>query len=141
MRLKYILIPVDLAFSAVVERELAMALRLLDDDGKIDMLYVEDARAHHSMVPTVSSDTFGGYAQTHREALQLMLTNLVPEPHRGRCVIRNGVVADEIVAQARESKVDAIVMASAKPKFRSYLLGSNAARVVRHAPCSVLVAR
>ncbi|WP_254463232.1 hypothetical protein [Photobacterium ganghwense] len=55
MRLKYILIPVDLAFSAVVERELAMALRLLDDDGKIDMLYVEDARAHHSMVPTVTA--------------------------------------------------------------------------------------
>ena len=36
---------------------------------------------------------------------------------------------------------DVIVMASHQPKFSDYLLGSTAARVVRHAKCSVLIAR
>jgi universal stress protein G/universal stress protein F len=70
-----------------------------------------------------------------------MLEQLVPKAHRGKSIVRNGVVFDEVVSQAKQSGVDAIVMASAKPKFRSYLLGSNAAKVVRHAPCSVFVVR
>jgi nucleotide-binding universal stress UspA family protein len=34
-----------------------------------------------------------------------------------------------------------IVMASHRPELKDYLLGPNAARVVRHAECSVLVVR
>jgi nucleotide-binding universal stress UspA family protein len=36
---------------------------------------------------------------------------------------------------------DAIVMAAHRPELRDYLLGPNAARVVRHANQSVLVVR
>ena len=38
-------------------------------------------------------------------------------------------------------KADLIVMGSHRPELRDYLLGPNAARVVRHAPCSVVVVR
>jgi nucleotide-binding universal stress UspA family protein len=34
-----------------------------------------------------------------------------------------------------------IVLASHRPELKDYLLGPNAARVVRHAKCSVLVVR
>jgi nucleotide-binding universal stress UspA family protein len=36
---------------------------------------------------------------------------------------------------------DLIVMASHKPTVTDYLLGANAAHVVRHAGCSVMVVR
>ncbi len=47
----------------------------------------------------------------------------------------------EIVNAAQRIGADLIVMGSHRPELRDYLLGENAARVVRHAPCSVLVVR
>ena len=47
----------------------------------------------------------------------------------------------EILAVAEEAVADLIVVGSHRPAMKDYLLGTNAARVVRHARCSVLVAR
>ena len=47
----------------------------------------------------------------------------------------------EILAVAEEAKADLIVVGSHRPAMKDYLLGTNAARIVRHARCSVLVAR
>lgn len=46
-----------------------------------------------------------------------------------------------IIDYAAEQDVECIVMGSHKPGFSDYLLGSTAARVVRHAPCAVHVYR
>lgn len=46
-----------------------------------------------------------------------------------------------IIDYATQNGVDCIVMGSHKPGFSDYLLGSTAARVVRHAPCAVHVYR
>jgi nucleotide-binding universal stress UspA family protein len=46
-----------------------------------------------------------------------------------------------IVDFATEHGVDLIVIASHRPEFADYFLGSTAARVVRHAPCAVHVMR
>jgi len=46
-----------------------------------------------------------------------------------------------IIKYATENKIDCIVMGSHKPGLSDYLLGSTAARVVRHAPCAVHVHR
>ena len=47
----------------------------------------------------------------------------------------------EILGVAEEAEADLIVVGSHRPAMKDYLLGTNAARVVRHARCSVLVAR
>lgn len=141
MSLKHVLMPVDLAYPEVVRKEVEMALKLLAEDGVIDMLYVDEARIHHSMVPTARGTAFSEKHQAVLDTVQSMLEQFVPAAHRGKSLIRTGVVFDEVVTQAKQTDVDAIVMASAKPKFRSYLLGSNAAKVVRHAHCSVFVVR
>ena len=47
----------------------------------------------------------------------------------------------QILRLAEEIGADLIVMGSHRPELRDYLLGPNAARVVRHAPCSVMVVR
>ena len=50
-------------------------------------------------------------------------------------------IYDEILLHAKDAEVDLIVVGSHRPAMKDYLLGTNAGRVVRHAPCSVLVAR
>ena len=47
----------------------------------------------------------------------------------------------EILRAAEEAQADLVVVGSHRPAMKDYLLGTNAARVVRHARCSVLVAR
>jgi nucleotide-binding universal stress UspA family protein len=47
----------------------------------------------------------------------------------------------EILGIAEEAGADLIVVGSHRPAMGDYLLGTNASRVVRHAGCSVLVAR
>jgi nucleotide-binding universal stress UspA family protein len=46
-----------------------------------------------------------------------------------------------IIDYAAQNNVDCIVIGSHKPGLSDYLLGSTAARVVRHAPCAVHVHR
>jgi nucleotide-binding universal stress UspA family protein len=50
-------------------------------------------------------------------------------------------IYDEILGQAKAVGADLIVVGSHRPAMKDYLLGTNAGRVVRHATCSVLVAR
>ena len=47
----------------------------------------------------------------------------------------------EILAVAEQAEADLVVVGSHRPAMKDYLLGTNAAPVVRHARCSVLVAR
>ena len=42
---------------------------------------------------------------------------------------------------AKEHGIDCIVIESHRPGLQDYFIGSNAARVVRHASCSVHVVR
>jgi nucleotide-binding universal stress UspA family protein len=55
--------------------------------------------------------------------------------------IRSGHPYKKIIEIAKEEEVDLIIIASHKPGLQDYFLGSTAANVVRHAPCSVLVVR
>ncbi len=52
-----------------------------------------------------------------------------------------GTVYEEILKIAKETGCDMIVNASHRPELKDYLLGPNAARVVRHAGCSDMVVR
>ena len=52
-----------------------------------------------------------------------------------------GTVHHGVLETAAQIQADLIVIGSHRPGLKDYLIGQNAARVVRHAPVSVLVAR
>jgi nucleotide-binding universal stress UspA family protein len=52
-----------------------------------------------------------------------------------------GSISGRIIEMVEDKKIDLIVMASHDPRVTDYLIGSNAAHVVLHGPCSVLVVR
>jgi len=55
--------------------------------------------------------------------------------------VRAGHSYNTILDVAEEKSADLIIIASHRPGLRDYFLGSTAAKVVRHANCSVLVVR
>lgn len=56
-------------------------------------------------------------------------------------IVGHGTAYEEILRVSEETKCDLIILGSHRPVMKDYLLGPNAARVVRHANCSVLVIR
>ncbi|WP_421855977.1 universal stress protein [Oricola sp.] len=56
-------------------------------------------------------------------------------------LVATGNAYEKILEVAKAAGVDLIIIGAHKPDFKDYLLGPNAARVVRHAKCSVYVVR
>jgi len=55
--------------------------------------------------------------------------------------IRKGGSYQEIIQSIKEHNSDLVIINSHRPGLKDYLLGSTASKVVRHAPCSVLIER
>lgn len=55
--------------------------------------------------------------------------------------VRSGTVYDRVIALANELDVDLILAGAHRPEFKDYLLGTNAARLIRHSKKSVLLLR
>lgn len=58
-----------------------------------------------------------------------------------RLEVATGSISGGILAVAEDVSADLIVLASHRPAMKDWLIGANASRVVRHAPCSVFVVR
>lgn len=58
-----------------------------------------------------------------------------------RHVVATGTAYQEILKTAESAESDLIVIGAHKPDLKDYLLGPNAARVVRHSTASVYVVR
>lgn len=75
------------------------------------------------------------------EALHAWVKTHVPDGVRVRHIVGEGTVYEVILDVATKVAADVIVLAAHRPELKDYLLGPNAARVVRHAACSVMVVR
>jgi len=73
--------------------------------------------------------------------LRAFIDTEIPKDIPTQCIVAEGTVYERILELAKKLKIDLIVLAAHRPELRDYLLGPNAARVVRHASCSVLVVR
>jgi len=68
-------------------------------------------------------------------------TARIPEGVSVHLHTMQGTIYDQILKQAKALDVDAIVVGANRMELRDYLVGPNAARVVRHATQTVLVVR
>ncbi len=86
-----------------------------------------------------------GYAKTAVEAagkqLGAFVKEHVPADVEASHIVAHGTIYQEILSTAKDIGADLIVVASHRPSLADYLLGPNAARVVRHFGGSVLVVR
>lgn len=73
--------------------------------------------------------------------LQKLVANLIPGDLLASAETAQGSIYKEIISAADAKGCDLIVISSHRPEMSDYLLGPNAARVVRHANQSVFVVR
>lgn len=139
---KTVLLPIDLSAQHSWSKALPAALRLRDTDGGV--LHVL------TVVPDFGMSVVGSFFESgfeekalHKvgEAMTAWVDEHVPDAVEVHPHVMHGRVYDQIITAADRLDVDAIVMASHTPELSDYLLGPNAARVVRHARQSVFVVR
>lgn len=139
---KDILLPVDLNHEGSWAKSLPVALDLARAfDANLHVVTVLPAFGP-SMVSQYFPVDFEERATTHvMDALHAFVAQHIPPGTKVQHVVAHGEVYDEILRTADKSGCDLIVLGSHRPEFKDYLIGSNAARIVRHAKCSVLVVR
>jgi nucleotide-binding universal stress UspA family protein len=136
-----ILVPIDLSDSDSWERAFPKAVELVHQSrgNVIVMTVLTDMHAFLKGATLPIS-----YEKLHvrsEKALEKLVDSNLPRDIAVRKIVGNGAIHREIVRIARDEEVDLILMTSHQPGARDYLLGPNAAHVVRYAPCSVLVVR
>jgi len=138
---KTILVPVDLAEIDAAKPAIERAQELaLASDGTIRLIYVR------SIVPVTYMEfvppSFDEEQQSDAERKLAKLAAVVKLPaDRVSAVVRLGSTYGEILSEAEKTGTDLVVVGSHRPSMATYLLGSNASAIVRHAKCSVLVVR
>ncbi len=116
----------------------AKARGMLNSGGKIVLVHVIDEIPQYAAarIPAEFKNTRQAEAKAELEAIARDAGGIPVE-----VVVRAGTPSAGILGTASESKADLIMIASHKPGFSDYFIGSTAARVVRHSETSVMVLR
>lgn len=132
-----ILVPIDLDHGELGQRIVGLARAVGGPDARLTALHVLDP-----IPPYVAAQISKDMMEAHRTQMLAALERLIAQcGTQAEAVLRRGAPAQEILDMAAELKSDLIVIGSHKPGLRDYMIGSTAARVVRHAACSVLIDR
>ena len=82
-----------------------------------------------------------GIGEKVLSALKDFVKAKVPADVKTQHIVGEGTVYEVILNMADKIKADMIVVSSGRDDLKDFLLGPNAARIVRHAHCSVTVVR
>ncbi len=138
---KTILVPVDLGEVEAAKPAIDKAVELAGSSGgSLRLIYVR------AIVPVTYMEfmppAFDEEQQADADTRLAELAGGVDLPaDRVSSVVGLGSVYNEVLNQADKIGADLIVVGSHQPNMATYLLGSNASTIVRHAKCSVLVVR
>ena len=134
---KTILIPIDMAQSEKADEMIAVAKKLSNSDTKLVLLNVV-----YSIPAYAPVDVTSDYFEIAKTEAKAGLSKIAGKTDISTEVeIHVGDAHHVILESAKEKKADLIIVGSHRPGFSDYLLGSTAARVVRHAQCPVFVLR
>lgn len=136
-----ILVPVDLADLEVASPAIDAAVRMAEWSGAALRLVNVQQMLPASYMDYVPPDFDAQQREWAEQELKNVRAKIKLPPERVSMVVRVGGIYPEILAEAEEWGADLIVIGSHRPAMSTYLLGSNAKTVVRHAKCSVLVVR
>ncbi len=136
---KKVLVPVDLAEIELTQWALEVAIEL----GRASKLRIVNVQVP---LPSFYLDSLPPEAgEALRVRVEEQMANVAcgadfPTEYLST-TFRFGTVYREVLTEAEEWGADLIIVGSHRPRMATYLLGSNATAVVRHAKCSVLVVR
>ena len=143
MPTQHFLVPID--FSEYADQALAYAIRLASTlDAQLTLLHVMQPlpMAGVDMGVTLPATYLQEVEAEVQRSMEAALARVTAAGLTGEQVVLYGVPFQEIIGTAKARQVDLIIMGThGRTGLLHVLLGSVAEKVVRLAPCSVLVVR
>ena len=131
-----ILVPIAFDHERDTSGSVETARALMAPGGKITALHVmEDLPAY------IVQQLPEGQRAKQKDDIEVALRTQVGDADDIKTDVILGHSGRSILEYADRKGVDCIVVASHRPGLQDYLLGSTAARIVRHAKCAVHVIR
>lgn len=139
---KDILLPVDLSEDGSWKRALEIAVEYAQAfDSCIHVMTVVPDSGMAMVSQYFSKDAVKKIIEATNKALHKFVEDNIPAKIKVQHIVTTGNVYESIISAAKKINSDLIVMSAHRPELKDYLLGPNAARVVRHSDRSVLVVR
>ncbi len=131
-----ILVTTDLSHEELTIQLLKKAGKL-SDGGRIVLLHVLD-----SIPEYILSEIPQDLVQNQLPLTRQSLTEIIKKSGiKAEVEVQKGNAYNNIIHSAKDIGADLIMINSHRPELKDFLLGSTAAKIVRHAQCSVLVDR
>jgi nucleotide-binding universal stress UspA family protein len=138
---KTLLVPVDVTEAETampaIDRAAAMAAA---SEGSVRLIYVISVVPMNYM-EFATPDFLDDQQKAAERELDGIASKIALPSRRVSTLVRMGSIYHEVLDEAEKVGADLVVVGSHRPSMRTYLLGSNAGTIVRHATCSVLVVR
>ena len=134
---KTILVPIDVGNADNSNHVINIAVTNGDDDARIMLLNVVE-----DIPKWVAVELPDGFQEKSYQDSKKQLEAIAKASGANvETEVRIGHPYQTILDTVKELGCDLIVIASHQPELQDFLLGSTAAKVVRHARCSVMVVR
>lgn len=134
---KTIIVPIDPSYSERAKPMLDIAAKFHQEGARVILLTViEEVPSFISV--EIPEDVL---ERGEKEVVQILKQAADQAPFAVEIMVHRGHPANRILDTAETEGADLIVIHSHRPGWEDYLIGSTAARVVRHAKCSVHVLR
>ena len=138
-----ILVPIDISDSELTQRVIShVEEEAKIDDAEVHFLTVIPSLPYYASLGLAYSAELPAMDDLKAEAksqLEEIIKKFKLPTDRVHVHVEEGSPKDRILELAKKIPAHMIIIASHRPDITTYLLGSNAAAVVRHAECSVLV--
>lgn len=137
---KKILVPIDISHESSWRKAIPVAVELATTFGA-QLFLMTVVRDLDASLVSYYPPACQWLHDNATEKLESVAKQWIPETLKLTRIVSDGSISRGITRTAEEHEIDLIVMASHHPEMKDYLIGPNAATVVRHANCSVLIVR
>lgn len=135
-----ILVPVDVHDAEVAREAIAAAVAIGKAFGaELRLIHVASPIIPGSPVAVIPQELYEDIGVAEKAELEVLAKGV--DLPRVSSVVRIGGVYPELLAEAEEWPADLIVVGAHKRSMATYLLGSTATALSRHAKCTVMIVR
>jgi nucleotide-binding universal stress UspA family protein len=137
-----ILLPIDIAEAEVAKEAIETAVAVAKAfNSDIRLIHVTSPIVIASPMAVIPQPVYDQLGVYEKSELERMAAAIDRPKGTVATVVRIGGVYPELLAEIAQWQADLVVVGAHKRSMATYLLGSSAAAIVRHAPCTVMVVR
>jgi nucleotide-binding universal stress UspA family protein len=137
-----ILLPIDVSEPEIAKEAIEAAVGVAKAfNSEIRLIHVASPIIVASPMAVIPQSVYDELGVYEKSELERMAATIDRPKGTVSTVVRIGGVYPELLAEATEWQADLIIVGAHKRSMATYLLGSTAAAIVRHAICTVMVVR